>query len=67
MKRALVTGGSGSLGGAIARRLAATGHHVVIHAHQGIEGARALAAELRATGGSADAVFPVKSIRSTAG
>jgi 3-oxoacyl-[acyl-carrier protein] reductase len=56
MKRALVTGGSGSLGGAIARRLAAAGHHVVIHAHRGTDAAEALAAELRQAGGSAEAV-----------
>jgi 3-oxoacyl-[acyl-carrier protein] reductase len=56
MKRALVTGGSGSLGGAIARRLDAAGHHVVIHAHRGIDAAEALAAELRHAGGSAEAI-----------
>ena len=56
MKRALVTGGSGSLGGAIARCLAAAGHHVLIHAHQGIETAQALAADLRQQGQSAEAV-----------
>jgi 3-oxoacyl-[acyl-carrier protein] reductase len=56
MKRALVTGASGSLGGAIARRLAAAGHHVIVHAHRGIEAAQALAAELSRTGGSAETV-----------
>jgi 3-oxoacyl-[acyl-carrier protein] reductase len=56
MRRALVTGGSGSIGQAIARRLAASGNHVVIHAHRGIDNARALAAELRQLGGSADAI-----------
>lgn len=56
MKRALVTGGSGSLGRAIARRLAASGHHVVIHAHRAIDLGQALAGELRQLGGSAEAV-----------
>ena len=32
-KRALVTGGSGDLGGAICRQLAADGVHVVVHAN----------------------------------
>ena len=56
MKRALVTGGSGSLGQAIVRRLAAAGHHVVIHTHQGIDIGRALADELTQSGASAEAV-----------
>jgi 3-oxoacyl-[acyl-carrier protein] reductase len=56
MKRALVTGGSGLLGQAIARRLTASGHHVVIHAHRGIDAGQALATELRQVGGSAEAV-----------
>jgi 3-oxoacyl-[acyl-carrier protein] reductase len=55
-KRALVTGASGSLGGAIALRLAASGHHVIVHAHHGIEAAGALAAEIAGSGGSAEAV-----------
>jgi 3-oxoacyl-[acyl-carrier protein] reductase len=56
LKRALVTGGSGALGGAIALRLAAAGHHVAIHAHRGIAAAEALAARIRDDGGSAEAV-----------
>ncbi len=56
MKRALVTGGSGALGGAIAARLAASGHHVIVHANQGSDSAQALAAKLRQTGGSAEVV-----------
>ena len=56
MKRALVTGGSGTLGAAICRALAAAGHHVCIHAHGGAARADALAAEIGAAGGSAQRV-----------
>ena len=55
-RRALVTGGSGEIGAAICRRLAADGMHVLVHAHRGIARAAALAAELRAAGSSAEAV-----------
>lgn len=55
MKRALVTGGSGGIGAAICRRLAANGLHVVIHANRGQEKAAALAGEIVAAGGSAEA------------
>jgi 3-oxoacyl-[acyl-carrier protein] reductase len=33
MKRALVTGGSGSIGSAVCRALAMQGHHVIVHAN----------------------------------
>ncbi len=56
MKRALVTGGSGALGAAICRRLAAAGHHIYVHAHGGTERALRLAAEIADAGGSAEAV-----------
>jgi len=54
--RALVTGGSGGIGAAICRRLAADARHVVVHAHRNLEAARHLAAEIAAQGGSAEAL-----------
>ncbi len=60
MKRALVTGGSGSIGAAIARRLAADGCHVYVHANSNRQRAETVAAELRAQGAHAEAlVFDV--------
>ena len=60
MKRALVTGGSGGIGAAICRRLAADDCHVYIHANRGRETAQALADEIGASGGSAQVlVFDV--------
>jgi 3-oxoacyl-[acyl-carrier protein] reductase len=56
MKRAVVTGGSGALGAAICRSLAAAGLHVIVHGHAHPERAGALAGEIRAAGGSAETV-----------
>jgi 3-oxoacyl-[acyl-carrier protein] reductase len=56
MKRALVTGGSGGIGAAICRRLAADGHHVIVHANRSLEKAEAIVAALREANGSAEAV-----------
>jgi 3-oxoacyl-[acyl-carrier protein] reductase len=56
MKRALVTGGSGGIGAAICRRLAADGHHVIVHAHRALDKATAIAQSIRDGGGSAEAV-----------
>lgn len=56
MKRALVTGGSGGIGAAICQRLAADGHHVIVHANRNRDKADALVAGLLASGGSAEAV-----------
>ena len=55
-KRALVTGGSGDLGGAISKRLAADGLHVVVHANGNLARAETVVAEVREAGGSAEAV-----------
>lgn len=56
MKRALVTGASGDLGRAIARRLARDGLHVIAHANTRLAEAEAVAAQILAEGGSAEAV-----------
>ena len=55
-KRALVTGGSGEIGAAICRHLAAIGLHVYVHAHANLGAALALARELNAAGFKADSV-----------
>lgn len=60
MKRALVTGGSGAIGAAISRTLAADGLHVLIHANKRAQQAHALADAIKAQGGSAEVlVFDV--------
>ena len=56
MKRALVTGGSGAIGAAICRKLAADGLHVYVHANKAIERAGDIAAAIQADGGSAEAL-----------
>jgi 3-oxoacyl-[acyl-carrier protein] reductase len=56
-KRALVTGGSGAIGAAICRRLAAAGHFVYVHAHRSAVAAATLAAELNADGPHAEVVI----------
>ncbi len=56
VKRALVTGGSGGIGAAICLRLAADGHHVIVHANRALDKAQALVQQIHASGGSAEAV-----------
>jgi len=53
-RRALVTGGSGAIGGAICRRLAREGHHVYVHCHRGTAAAHKLVGEIEAAGGAAE-------------
>lgn len=67
MKRALVTGGSGDIGSAIARRLARDGLHVIVHANARLAAADEVVAQIRAGGGSAQAIaFDVTDAQATA-
>jgi 3-oxoacyl-[acyl-carrier protein] reductase len=56
MIRALVTGGSGAIGAAICRRLAAAGRHVIVHANRNLAHAGELVQNIRAAGGAAEAI-----------
>jgi len=65
-RRAIVTGGSGDIGSAICLRLAADGCDVIVHANRNIERAQGVVDEIRAAGGSAQAVaFDVADAEST--
>ncbi len=55
-KRALVTGGSGDLGRAIALRLARDGLHVIVHANSRLAVAQEVVSQIEAAGGSGEAV-----------
>lgn len=56
MKRALVTGGSGSIGAAICRRLAAAGFEVLVHANRNSAQAQSVVEQISGEGGSAQVV-----------
>lgn len=67
MKRALVTGGSGDIGGAICRRLARDGWRLIVHANRHPERAAALVQSLAGDGFAAEAcVFDVTDPAATA-
>jgi 3-oxoacyl-[acyl-carrier protein] reductase len=55
-KRALVTGGSGTIGSVIALRLAADGYAVVVHAHRHSESAEQVVEKIRVSGGTASSI-----------
>jgi 3-oxoacyl-[acyl-carrier protein] reductase len=55
-RRALVTGGSGDIGGAICRQLAEDGLHVIVHANANRARADAIVAHIKSAGGSAQAI-----------
>ena len=55
-KRALVTGGSGVIGSAIAVRLVADGHAVILHAHRRSESVQQMAEKIKVHGGTASSV-----------
>lgn len=54
MKRALVTGGSGTIGAAICKKLAAEGYHVIVHANGRLAQAEKTAAAIAAASGSVE-------------
>lgn len=56
MKRALVTGGAGTIGAAICRRLANSGMYVIVHANRNAAAATAVVEEITASGGRAESV-----------
>jgi 3-oxoacyl-[acyl-carrier protein] reductase len=66
-KRALVTGGSGGIGSAICRQLAADGFDVIVHANRHLDAAQAVVETIQAAGGQAQAlVFDITDAAATA-
>jgi 3-oxoacyl-[acyl-carrier protein] reductase len=66
MRRALVTGGSGEIGSAICRQLAADGLHVIVHGWRNAARADGIAESIRAEGKSAESIcFDVTDYRET--
>jgi len=64
--RALITGGSGGIGAAICRRLAASGLFVHVHANRSMPAAQSIVAQITAAGGLAAAVqFDVTDAQAT--
>jgi 3-oxoacyl-[acyl-carrier protein] reductase len=55
-RRALVTGGSGTLGAAICHALHAQGYEVIVHANRRLDSAQGVADAIRGAGGSAQAI-----------
>ena len=55
-RRALVTGGSGAIGSAIAERLAGDGYAVVVHGHRHGKSAERVAEKIRGHGGTAASI-----------
>jgi 3-oxoacyl-[acyl-carrier protein] reductase len=56
LRRALVTGGSGDLGGAICQALAAGGYQVIVHANSAPARAEIVVEAIRAAGGQAQSI-----------
>ena len=68
MKRALVTGGSGTIGSAVCRSLSADGHHVLIHTNKRQADAQIVADAIVGLGGSAQVlVFDVTDAEAVTG